>query len=270
MKIVLMIIRRLIKYFSYFISTLVLLIGLLIYLSVKDTSFLDWKSSKQQRKLDIQANYYKWWTDRPAVFKITDRVILAIPPQFQEFWRQRDQVDRMPMALEDLHQSKDQIMFSMFMPDFHGFTPENFFTTWHKDRVNVYVIYPLANEGEPGAPGQHTPNLMESYTAQPQPRIDPERYEEIHGLRCFVKLTRSNYQHCLGQRRSGPDEWLLLDALPEAKLSEDPLMRTRYYSSQFGGLNVEWRASMKHFSHWKEIDQQIWKYLEAWNIAPQQ
>ncbi len=262
---------KFLKFFSYVSLILVLLLGIFVYQRLRHGSRPPVQIAREQLALSVESaetEFYDWWTDRPAVFKITDRVIVAIPPQFQEFWYQRDLVDRMPIKLENLDQIKGEIRFNMFLPDFHGFTPENYRTTFHQDKVDIYLMFPYPNEGEPGAPGYHTPNVMQRMTETPYSSIDQYRFEDVHGLRCFAKQHNLMDQYCLGQRRSDPDEWLLLDTIPKPYPVPNPLMTAHYYSSQFGGLRVRWMAHMKHFPRWKDIDQQIWKNLEAWNIAP--
>ena len=59
---------------------------------------------KPGQTLDPDSEYAKWWPGQPALFKFTDRVTLAIPPQFQEFWIQRDRVIRLPAPIEKARQ----------------------------------------------------------------------------------------------------------------------------------------------------------------------
>ena len=46
------------------------------------------------------------------------------------------------------------------------------------------------------------------------------------------------------------------------------MMSTKYFSHKYGGIEIAWHAHMKNFAQWREIDTQIWKYIDAWNIAP--
>ena len=45
------------------------------------------------------------------------------------------------------------------------------------------------------------------------------------------------------------------------------MMTTKYFSVKYGGIDIAWRSHMDNWPRWKEIDAQIWKYIDAWNIA---
>jgi hypothetical protein len=44
-------------------------------------------------------------------------------------------------------------------------------------------------------------------------------------------------------------------------------MHARYISKRFGGVEIAWRTHGGNFPRWHEIDAQIWKFIEAWNVA---
>ena len=46
-----------------------------------------------------------------------------------------------------------------------------------------------------------------------------------------------------------------------------PLMQARYFSRRYGGVRIAWRTHVRNFSRWREIDAQIWKFIDAWNVA---
>jgi hypothetical protein len=46
-----------------------------------------------------------------------------------------------------------------------------------------------------------------------------------------------------------------------------PMVHARYYTKLYGGMEVDWSAHMKWFPRWLEIELQIWKFVDAWNIA---
>lgn len=43
-------------------------------------------------------------------------------------------------------------------------------------------------------------------------------------------------------------------------------MKATYFIPRYGGIELTWVAQMKHFPHWREIDQQIWRFIEQWSI----
>jgi hypothetical protein len=102
--------------------------------------------------------------------------------------------------------------------------------------------------------------------------FDSDKFEERYGLRCYEKLDpTSDTQYCYGKRESDLDEYLLLDVAfpPYRSWIRFPNMQAKYFSPKYGGLEIVWRTHMNNFPHWREIDAQIWKYIAAWNIAPQ-
>ena len=85
-----------------------------------------------------------------------------------------------------------------------------------------------------------------------------------------MKLDKeSDEQYCYGRRDSDIEEYILLSVtVPPYKFSTQfPLMTTEYFSPKYGGLGVAWRTHMDNFPRWREIDAQIWKYIDDWNIA---
>jgi hypothetical protein len=221
--------------------------------------------------------YAKTWPGKPTLVKLKDNLVLAIPPQHSQFWAQRhwltgrDMVPRPPTPIEKLPYA-DLTGFVMHMPDFEGYTPDNYLKDFDENRVWIVNISaaPMSYM-EPDAPGSYPPNSLGRrihYKFIP----DPEKYEQKYGLRCFERkdLSEEN-QTCYGKRDSDIDEHLLLDiTIPPYRMSTRfPMMSTKYFSPKYGGLEIAWRTHMNNFPRWREIDAQIWKYIAAWNIAPQ-
>jgi hypothetical protein len=44
-------------------------------------------------------------------------------------------------------------------------------------------------------------------------------------------------------------------------------MTARYFSKRYDGVEVSWRTNTKNLPHWREIDDQVWKFLADWNVA---
>ena len=77
-------------------------------------------------------------------------------------------------------------------------------------------------------------------------------------------------QFCYGKRDSDLNEYPLLDVIvpPYSPGHLFPMMTTRYFSPKYGGVEIAWRSHMKNWPRWREIDARIWKYIDAWNVAP--
>jgi hypothetical protein len=227
--------------------------------------------------LDPNSLYARTWPGKPSLVKLKDELILSIPPQYHQFWTQRhwstgiDSSFRPPMALEKLPYAKSA-GFTMHLPDFEGYTPDNYLVDFDKNRVEVIEIA-AAPMGymKLGAPGSHSPNQFQRVSTGPYRLFDPDKYEEKYSLRCYEKRDpESKNQYCYGKRDSDLDEYLLLDVMfpPYESWIRFPLMQTQYFSPKYGGLEIIWRSQMQNFPRWREIDAQVWKYIDAWNIAP--
>ena len=232
---------------------------------------------KPDQALDPASMYAKRWPGKPSLVKLNDKLILAIPPQFHQFWTQRDALTgldlstRPPYPLEKLSLSKSA-GFTMHMPDFSGYTPDNYLEDFDANRVQIIYISPAPmNYMEPSAPGSYPPNVFQRASTGPYRSFDPELYVEKYGLRCYQRLDQDgDTQYCHGKRESDLDEYLLLQVtVPPYRISTRfPIMTTNYFSPKYGGLEISWRTHMNNWPRWREIDAQIWKYIEAWNVAP--
>lgn len=232
---------------------------------------------KPGQVLDPNSMYAKTWPGKPTLVKLKDHLIFAIPPQHSKFWAQRhwltgrDLVPRPPTPVEKLPYA-DLTGFVMHMPDFGGYTPENYLKDFDENRVEVVNISPAPMDYmEPGAPGSYPPNQFGRISKGQFRAFDPEKYEEKFGLRCYAqKEGDGDRQICYGKRDSDLDEYLILDIMipPYEKHHVFPMMTTKYFSPRHGGIEIAWRSHMNNFPRWREIDAQIWKYIDAWNIAP--
>src|SRR5438132_11631344 len=95
---------------------------------------------------DKNSDYGKHWPGKPGLFKLKDNLILQIPPQFHKFWEQSDCLGRSlaprpPMPIEKIPEF-GAVGFQMFMPDFSGYTPENYKQEFHEDLIQVISIRP--------------------------------------------------------------------------------------------------------------------------------
>jgi hypothetical protein len=215
--------------------------------------------------VDLNSEYARNWPGESAMFKLRDGLTLVIPPMYQEFWLQGDRVVRRPLSVEHAP-TVPLIGFDFFMPDFRGYTTSNYRQPFHEDRVRVEYVSTVA----PPVAGQ--PPLYSDVDGAISRLagvfLVANQFTDEHGLRCFDSPAPANpHRTCVGERLPG-ERMLLTTVVPPYELeTTNPRMRTRYYTKLYGGLEVEWSAHMKWLPRWLEIEQQIWKFVDAWNVA---
>lgn len=230
---------------------------------------------KPGQALDINSDYGKYWPGQPVLFKLRENWGFAIPPQYMQFWIQRDRVVRHPAPWNKIPLVQS-IGFEFFMPDFGGYTPHNYQTEFHPDKVEL-IDFQIVGMGaeQPGASGAYPPNMFARATAKPQPTFDPEKYQEKYGLRCYdfiPKPNHTNHQYCYGLRDQKNNEYILLDTTPPPYQAYVvyPLIQAKYFTPRHGGILVIWRTHMKNFPRWRDIDRQIWRFIEMWSLTSPQ
>lgn len=210
--------------------------------------------------------YWRWWPHgRPALFRINDALVLAIPPEYQKFWLQGDRVVRAPASAQSIPLASE-VSFSFFLPHYDGYTPHNFERALDPDRVDVVALGAAdPAEGEPGASGYYPPNMLDRIVSggvDAHPR-------DLHALRCYqpAGLARDRWI-CFGPIGAEPSEQIMLWVnLPPYEPSEPfPTIQAMYFTKRFGGLKITWRAHASHLAEWREIDAHIWELVSQWNV----
>ena len=205
-----------------------------------------------------------WPEGRTAPLKITDTLVLAIPLQYER------------SAIEDAHAPRSpfrgvagrtEARFDFFLPDFGGYTLQNYRND--SDPSKVEVVYLHAgdpHEAEPDAPGEYPPNMLKRSL---QEQLDPRGYKDMYGLRCYRGRILTDRLACYGERDAAAHEDILL-YVPVAAPPPEGLatMKANYFSRRYGGVRIAWRAQARNLPHWQDIDAQIWKFIDAWNVAP--
>ena len=233
---------------------------------------------KPGQVLDPDSQYAKEWPGKPSLVKLKDNLILAIPPQHHQFWTQRHWLTRIdtsfrpPYPLDKLPYAKSA-GFTMHMPDFMGYTPDNYLMDFDENAVKVVYISPEPmSTMESGAPGKYPPNMFPRVATGPHRAFDPDKFEEKYGLRCYAQQQgEGDRQYCYGKRDSDLDEYILLKVMipPYEPHQVFPMMSAKYSSPRYGGIEIAWRSHMSNWPRWREIDAQIWQYIAAWNVTPQ-
>jgi len=198
--------------------------------------------------------------------KLKSNLILSIPPQYQKFWIRKDDVDRTPMALENIPLSP-VVGFSFFLPDFSGYTPNNYQITFDPDRVDVVSLEASdVKQAEPDAPGAYPPNMMKRLLKAGVKGT----YQEMYGLKCYHGVGQQpDVLTCYGPNNELYKEDIMLEVYvpPYTPGVINPTMQAMYFTKRYGGLQIIWNTSNTNFPRWHDIDAQIWKYVESWNIA---
>lgn len=189
--------------------------------------------------LDPESLYAKTWPGKPALVKLKDDLILAIPPQFHKFWAHRDPTTgkdlaiRPPFPIGKLPYA-ELAGFTMHLPDFEGHRPDNYLSDFDVNRVEVVYIAPETMPAmKPDSPGAYPPNVFKRISTGEYRSFDPEKYKEKYGLRCYDrKPGDEERQRCYGRRYSELEEFLLLDIVtpPYSAGTLFPSMSARYFS----------------------------------------
>jgi hypothetical protein len=211
--------------------------------------------------------YWRWWPHgKPALFRLNDQLVLAIPPEYQKFWLQGDRVVRAPASPQAIP-SVPEVSFSFFLPHYSGYTPRNFKRELDPDRVDVVALGAAdAAEGETGASGYYPPNLLDRIL---EGGGDPHA-RETHGLRCYQPAGLSGDRWlCFGPLGEEPSRQIMLwvDLPPYEPSVREPMMQAVYFTPRYGGMKITWRAHATHLAAWHEIDTRIWGLISQWNVA---
>jgi hypothetical protein len=220
--------------------------------------------------IDKSSEFYRQWPQgRPALYRLSNHVIFAIPPQYQRFWLQKNLVVRAPADPKTIPQA-ESLAFEFFMPDFSGYTPKNYMNAFDDDRVDVIDIEPADSaQMQPGAPGYYPPNMIKRALGS---YLSSDNSQDLYGLRCYAQRgsgTKPRELTCYGRRDDQTREDIMLDAYvpPFDAGTVYPLIQAVYYSNRYGGLKVVWRTNVRNFSRWREIDAQIWRFIAEWSAA---
>ena len=222
-----------------------------------------------------QTPYEQWLTDQPSYFNLSAELQLRIPPQYQQFWLQKDIVPRRLEAMNKLS-AGGPLAFYFFMPDFSGFTPQNYDKEFHEDRVYVLIEAVGLGQEKPTVPGGYPENMYQRLLSG-ETTIDVSSRKILYDLECYRRMQKKlendpDRRSCYGVRNDSSGRLIQLNAMitPHPDWVQYPLMQAAYFSPDHGGVELIWRTHMKNFSRWKEIDQQIWRWLDEWNIAPRE
>jgi hypothetical protein len=205
----------------------------------------------------------EWPQGRAAAVKITAQLALAIPLQYE-----RSAIEPAgPPAAPAAQSGHGEAHFDFFLPDFSGYTLRNYRSDSDQNKVEVaYVHAGNPHEADPGAPGEYPPNMLERSLKEV---LDPNHYQDQYGLRCYQWRTLTDRITCYGPRAAAGEDIMLTALVPPYPADVTfPEMQARYFSQRYGGVRISWRTHVRNLPRWREIDTQIWRFIDAWNVAP--
>lgn len=128
----------------------------------------------------------------------------------------------------------------------------------HKDQVQVI----LSNQPMGFNPLALTKEYYVEIKNDRTKIYDPE-FSKKYGLECF-KNRDINQLECFGKSSNKRVSGVLF------RISRNLKNKVIAYSiePQYGAIKVEWQIDLSNLKHWKEVDANIWRLLEAWNISP--
>jgi hypothetical protein len=205
-----------------------------------------------------------WPQGRSEPLKITDDLSLEVPLEYERSAIYRDQ--NPTRAVLSGQSDRAEAQFDFFLPDFSGYTLQNYRDEANPSKVEVVYLHAGdPHEADPDTPGEYPPNMLKRLLTD---AYNPAAYEDQYGLRCYRSRVPTNRLACYGKRDGAGGEFILL-YVPQPPFPPDafPQIQARYFSKQYGGVRIAWRTHVRNLPHWHEIDMQIWKFIEAWNVA---
>jgi hypothetical protein len=197
-------------------------------------------------------------TTHKAVVRINDSLVLAIPPEYSGIPSDDQTAKRV--------EQNRLAYFYFYVPKFSAYK-NNDQGVLDKDRVEIVRISSASlSEAEPDAPGAYPPNVFKSLSGT---IFLPNKFTDAFGLRCYEKRGFAGSVMCFGERDGVTHEQIVLDSWmpPLGSWPPNPQMQARYFSRQYGGVELVWRTSTANMADWRQIDSQIWKMISNWNTA---
>lgn len=198
--------------------------------------------------------------------KVTNSLILSIPLEYERFAISGHPAAASPKD-HDRPVESGRASFYFFLPDFSGYTVQRFKENF--DTNEVQVAYLIASDPHPtglNVPNSYPPNMLKNalkYLA------DPNDFQDMYGLRCYKGRILKSEAFCYGRRDENDGEDILFNIMipPYRTGVVNPQMHARYFSKRYGGVEIAWRSNAKNLPRWHEIDAQIWRFIDTWNIA---
>jgi hypothetical protein len=239
------------------------ILGVVLVLGVLVCSGCARKSQAPQRAQPPPPALTAWPQGRTQPLKITDDLTLEVPLEYERSAIYRD--GKPTRALLSGQSDRAEAQFDFFLPDFTGYTLQNYRDETNPSKVEVVYLHGSdRHEADPDAPGEYPPNMLKRLLKD---AFNPTAYEDKYGLRCYRGRVLTDRLACYGKRDGAGGEDILL-YVPQPPFAPDafPQIQARYFSKRYGGVRIAWRTHVNNLPRWREIDTQIWKFIEAWRV----
>jgi len=201
--------------------------------------------------------------DRP-VFRVTDKLVLAVPKEFRPV---SGRIDREPSKCAQISDLPRNVLLEFILqgdwsagssladiPTVSGnlkmFRPDRVWVRIEKD------IRPrISPEEEREFDEIDAAYARDTYIGQ----------RDIAGLTCPISKHVGELSHCSGKRNPSDLDVVKL-RYNDHSASSFILIQSDYVSSRFGGILVYWQAWTSDVSHWRDIEDAIWKHVAEWNL----
>jgi len=181
-----------------------------------------------------------------------------------------------PKGRDETDRAGERFGFVLFLPEFGGFTKENWKDPFDSRRIDVQELSAVdKNAVIPYASGGVTKIDPAGY-GEPRARFNNRRRTledmpsfELHGLKGYrQKGTGSPGITWTGTRSNGEFFFFESTLAPGQSPSYEPypICATRYYSEQ-EDLFIAYRYSQQYMEKWREIDDAIWMRLHQWRLS---
>jgi len=205
-----------------------------------------------------------WPQGHTAPFKITDSLTIEVPLQYWRFAINPVPPPRVPVLP---HSDHVEVQFDFFLPDFSGYTLQNYRNDSDENKVEVIYLHAGdRHEADPDAPGEYPPNMLKRSLKD---LVDPNDHQVLYGLRCYKGRVLTDRLTCYGRRdeKTGEDILLYVPIPPFAPDVTFPMIQARYFSKRYGGVRIAWRTHVKNLPRWHDIDAQIWTFIDDWKVT---
>lgn len=166
--------------------------------------------------------------------------------------------------------------FFLFLPDFSGYTMENWRDQFDKRLIKVLQLSPVNKNAMIPVLGGGLERITPAGYGEPKARFESHRrsleekpsFKEygLEGYRWRNRQldgvtwvgTRSNGEFFFFESSTAPGD-------PPRLGISNPICQVQYYSEQ-EALFINYRYSQEHIAKWKQIDDAIWARIHSWQL----
>ncbi|QOW46841.1 MULTISPECIES: hypothetical protein [Acinetobacter] len=128
----------------------------------------------------------------------------------------------------------------------------------HSEQVRVIVSSQSLNFDL----SEKTVNYFESIIKDPK-NIRDNEYSGKYKLDCYRNI-EINQRYCFGKSSNKNISGVLF------RFTDRHEVIAHSWEPFYGAIDIEWQFDQHNMHQWKEIDRNIWRLLEAWNISPKE